>query len=82
MSFIISLLGLLFRALALAIFIRAVMSWVSPGQTNMPTSLLYQVTEPILAPLRRIIPRMGMMDLSPLAAIIILQVLAAVFSRF
>ncbi len=74
-------LGFLCEALTLAIFIRAVVSWVSPGQTNMLTVLLYRVTEPVLAPLRRIIPRIGMFDLTPLAAIIILQILASLFSR-
>ncbi len=74
-------LELLCRLLTLAIFIRELVSWVSPGQTNMLTVLLYRVTEPILAPLRRIIPRIGMFDLTPLAAIIILQILASFFSR-
>jgi YggT family protein len=38
--------------------------------------VLDQITEPILAPLRRVVPRLGMIDITPLVAIIILQVLA------
>ncbi len=77
MTFLFNFLRILCEALTLAIFLRAILSWVSPGQGNILTNILYQVTEPILAPLRRIIPRAGMMDFSPLVAIILLQVLAA-----
>ena len=38
--------------------------------------MLDQITEPILSPLRRIVPRIGMIDITPLVAIILLQVLA------
>ncbi len=76
MTFLFNFLRLLCEALTLAIFLRAILSWISPGQTNMLTNILYQVTEPILAPLRRIIPRVSMLDLSPLVAIILLQLFA------
>ena len=79
MSFnIFSFLELLFSLLTLTIFLRSLLSWVLPGQTNMLTTLLYHITEPMLAPLRRIIPRIGALDLSPLAAIIVLWVLGQV----
>ncbi len=76
MAFLFSFLRLLCEALTLAIFLRAILSWISPGQTNMLTNILYQITEPILAPLRRIIPRVSMLDFSPLVAIILLQLIA------
>jgi len=74
-TFLFNFLELLCEVLTLAIFIRVILSWFSPGQTNRLTNLLYQVTEPILAPLRRIIPRVGMLDFSPLVAIILLQLI-------
>ncbi len=80
MNFFFDFLGVLCEVLAIVILIRAVLSWVSPGQTNMLTNILYQVTEPILAPLRRIIPRVGMMDFSPLVAIILLQIIATLLT--
>jgi YggT family protein len=43
--------------------------------------VLDQITEPILAPLRRVVPRLGMIDITPLVAIIILQVLAQVVAQ-
>ncbi len=75
MTFLFSFLKLLCEALTIVIFLRAILSWFSPGQTNMLTNILYQVTEPLLAPLRRIIPRVGMLDLTPLVAIILLQLI-------
>ncbi len=69
------------EVLSMLIFIRSLVSWVSPGQNNAVTVVLYKFTEPFLAPLRRIIPRIGMFDITPLAAIIILQILSAFFSR-
>ena len=63
--------------LTLAIMARVIISWFSPNPTNKLIIILYQVTEPFLAPLRRIIPRVGMFDFSPFVAIILLQLLAS-----
>jgi YggT family protein len=38
-------------------------------------TILYEITEPILDPLRRVIPRLGMIDITPLVAIILIQVI-------
>ncbi len=64
------------QVLLLAIFARAILSWFPIGtqRDNPIVGLLYQITEPVLAPLRSIIPRVGMMDLSPMVAILILIV--------
>ncbi|MFC1900459.1 YggT family protein [Chloroflexota bacterium] len=75
MDFIHRFLELLFQALTFCICIRAIMSWIMPGQTNILTKVLHQITEPILAPLRKIIPQFGVVDLSPMAAVIILQLI-------
>ena len=81
MTFLFNFLRLLCEVLTLAIFLRAILSWVSPGSTNVLVNILYQVTEPILAPLRRIIPRVGMFDFTPLVAIILLQLIASFLPR-
>ncbi len=75
MTFLFSLLKLLCEALTIAIFLRILLSWFSPGPTNILVNILYRVTEPILAPLRRIIPRVGMLDFSPMAAFVLLQLI-------
>ena len=58
-----------------AIIARAVLSWFSPSPNNPVSVFLIRITEPVLAPLRRYIPRMGMMDLAPLVTILLLQFL-------
>jgi YggT family protein len=70
---------LLTQVLTFAIFARAILSWFSMGMdtTNPIVAVLYQITEPVLAPLRTIIPRIGMIDISPLVAMIVLQMIGA-----
>jgi len=74
-TFLFNFLSLLCEVFTMAIFIRVILSWFSPGPTNMLTHILYQVTEPLLSSLRRIIPRVGMLDFTPLVAIILLQLI-------
>ena len=64
--------------LTAAIFIRVLLSWFPIDPRNPLVTLLYDVTEPILEPLRRVIPRMGMFDLSPLVALLLIQLLGNV----
>lgn len=77
MAFLFDFIRLLCEVLTLAIILRAILSWFSPRPTNRVAIILYQVTEPLLAPLRRITPRVGMLDFSPLVAIILLQLIAS-----
>jgi YggT family protein len=71
---------ILCTALTWAIIIRAVLSWFPINPNNLALVLLHQITEPILAPLRRIVPRIGRFDITTVVAIIILQVIAALFA--
>ena len=71
------ILAALIQLLSLAIFLRAILSWVVRDPYNPVVQFLDQITEPILQPIRQIMPRMGMMDLSPLVAIILLSILAS-----
>src|SRR5207247_864399 len=70
----------LFQILSLAIVCRALLSWfpVRPGNPFYPLAvILNQVTEPILGPLRRIIPTIGMIDISPIVALLLLNAMQA-----
>ncbi len=79
MDFIISFFDLLFTLLSFAIIARALLSWVRPDPYNPLVQMLNQITDPILEPLRRVIPPIGgMMDISPIVALIILQILQTV----
>ncbi|GAG42909.1 unnamed protein product [marine sediment metagenome] len=66
------------QALAFIIFIRAILSWFPVSRYNPIVVFLDYITEPILAPLRRVIPRIGMIDITPMVAIIILLVIARI----
>lgn len=71
--FVVTFVDLLVTVLTIAIFARIILSWLPIGGTNHPiVALVYQITEPVLAPLRRIVPRMGMFDFTPMVAIIFL----------
>jgi YggT family protein len=58
-----------------AIIARALLSWFPVDQSSPLFQVLWRVTEPIIEPIRRIMPQNGMIDLSPLAAIFALLVL-------
>ncbi len=69
------LVALLFNVFIFSILIQAILSWVNPMGHNPVASLLHSLNEPVLRPIRRVIPPISGMDLSPLVAIIGLQVL-------
>jgi len=74
LSFYITLLT---QVLTFAIFIRAILSWFPINASNPLVIVLFQITEPVLAPLRKVVPRLGMIDLTPLVAIIVLQIIGS-----
>lgn len=54
------------------LLIRVLVSWVSPSPFNPLVQFLYRTTEPILDPIRRFLPTMGMVDFSPIIAFILI----------
>ncbi len=68
--------GLLISVLDLAILVRVLLSWFPVDPHNPIVRLIFDVTEPVLVPFRRVLPRIGMFDLSPLAALLVLGFLA------
>jgi YggT family protein len=78
---------LIFQILTFAIFFRVILSWfmMTPsGRSGFMASVyqvLQQITEPILAPLRRVIPMIGMFDITPIVAIILLQIIGEIIVR-
>jgi YggT family protein len=64
----------------LAIILRIILSWFplkDGGVVARISDLLVTITEPVLGPLRRILPRTGVIDLSPLIALLLLQLVVA-----
>jgi YggT family protein len=64
----------------LLIFMRIVFSWGMVSYSNRLMRFLVNATEPLLGPLRRMIPPLGSMDISPIFAFIILWLLKAAIS--
>ncbi len=56
-----------------ALFIQVIASWVSPGAYNPALSLVDSITGPVLRPLRSVLPSLGGLDLSPMLALVGLQ---------
>jgi YggT family protein len=61
----------------LTIFIRIIFSWLGFSYSNRLMRFVFNVTEPLLGPLRRTVPAVGMFDISPIIAFLILWVCKA-----
>ncbi len=78
MSAVATFIEILCEVLTIAIFIRAIMSWFPTSPNNRFVIMLHQITDPILNPLRRLIPPLGgTIDITPILAIVLLQVIAS-----
>jgi YggT family protein len=64
--------------LIVAIIVRSLLSWFPNAQNNEFARVLHQVTEPLLQPVRQLIPRTGMIDFSAMVVIIVLIVMIQV----
>lgn len=73
---VIHLLLLVINIYTFAIIVRALMSWVNPNPYHPLVILLTQLTEPLTRPVRRWIPSISGIDLSPLAVLIVLQIIS------
>jgi YggT family protein len=77
--FLVNFFQFLLIALWALVFGRMVMSWVDPTGRNRASAILIQVTEPILAPVRQLLPRTGMVDWSGFIVLLVLGVLVRAF---
>jgi YggT family protein len=71
-AILIQTVDLVFTFIYLAIMARIMLSWFRFDPYHPISMFLFRVTEPILAPFRNIIPPIGMIDISPIVAIIVL----------
>ncbi|AXQ28815.1 YggT family protein [Solimonas sp. K1W22B-7] len=56
------------------LFVQALLSWLGPGVNNPASNVLWSMNEPLLRPVRRVLPSLSGLDLSPVAVILVLQV--------
>ena len=72
---IIGVTALFLKVFFFALIISVILSWVAQGSHNPTAMLINQICEPLLAPIRRILPSMGGLDLSPIVAFLILNLI-------
>lgn len=78
-AFLLTFIQFLLIALWALVLGRMLMSWVDPAGRNQVSVLLIQATEPILAPVRRLLLRSGMIDWSGFLVLIVLGLLMRAF---
>ena len=75
MQALIDIIGFAATMLTVLVFIRVIISWVKPGGSDHPLILLvYRITEPVLAPVRSLLPSLGGIDFSPVIVLFGIQI--------
>lgn len=77
--FIINIIDLLLQLFRLALLARIILSWFPNVDRRNPfIQILYDITEPVLRPVREMLPPSGMFDFSPLIVFVLIQVISTV----
>ena len=74
------ILVLLFNLLSLVVFVHVILSWVMPPDHSVRRGL-GQIVEPMLQPIRNLLPQTGMIDFSPMILLILLQLLQQLLAQ-
>lgn len=77
---ILSVLDLLLGIYIMILFLRALISWFPIDRSSGIVRILLLLTEPVVEPIRAILPPMGMLDLSPMVAMLIILALRQVLT--
>jgi YggT family protein len=72
------ILTLLFELYGVAIFVRVLFAWIQVPYSSKVTRFAWTITEPLLAPIRRVLPALGGLDFSPVIAFLLLRLLQQV----
>jgi YggT family protein len=81
MTVISNFISILATVLFFAILIRAIMSWIMPNSGGGLMRVLLDITEPILAPIRRVLPPIAGIDFSPILAMVLIQLVSQVLQQ-
>ncbi|MFT4767233.1 MAG: YggT family protein [Glaciecola sp.] len=79
---VIGVIGLLVKIYFFALLGMIILSWIAPGTSNPAAYLMFQITEPAMAPFRRMLPSMGGMDFSPILVFIIINIVQIALRNF
>ncbi len=75
---LIDLISLATKVYSLLIIGRVIVSWVNPDPNNAIVNFIFRVTEPVLAPVRSVIPAFGGLDFTPILVLVGIQLLESV----
>lgn len=81
MSDLASFVNLVVTVLSFAIIGRALLSWFDPGMQTPVGRFLRDITEPIIAPIRQVVPSLGMFDISPIIALLLLRLIGMLVNQ-
>ena len=79
-NYFLKLFVYILYALSWAVVVRALSSWFPNARKIILIQILYSITDPLIKPIRKYLPNFGGLDVSPLIAVIILQLLIRVLS--
>ncbi len=75
---LLRLIGVAIYIFSWLIIARALLSWFPDARNHPAVDLLHQITDPVILPIQKIVPRIGMLDISPMIAFVVLQVVAGI----
>lgn len=78
---VIACISLVVNIYFVAIIVSIVVSWVAPGSYNPLVLILHQLTEPVMAPFRKLLPSLGGLDLSPILVFLCINVLQIIIKH-
>lgn len=81
MGSVLGVIALLVQFYFFALLAMIILSWVAQGSQHPAIHLLYQITEPVMAPFRKLLPAMGGMDFSPIIVFVLINVLQIVIQH-
>ena len=81
MSDLASFVNLVVTVLSFAIIGRALLSWFDPRMQTPVGRFLRDITEPIIAPIRHVVPSLGMFDISPIIALLLLRLIGMLVNQ-
>ncbi len=79
---VVGVIGLIVKIYFFALLGMIILSWIAPGTANPAAMLMYQITEPLMAPLRNVIPPMGGLDFSPIVMFILINIIDIALRNF
>jgi YggT family protein len=77
-SFLVTFLDVLLWVLSIAIIARSLLSWFDPAGRTTIARILIDITEPVVRPIRRVMPQTGMVDFAPLVALLVIFLLQTI----